>query len=239
MGLHMTQAHTKSQSWKTRGSKKQTWGWRGPKRTVASWGITGPELNRLSGAVHFMKLHCQPRLSSLWWLTIDSPASRDEIADVWKRITRLQSQYRLRPYSVAVFERSGGLHAHIVFIGNPEIARRLKASKQFGELVDVQPVTDHEALVRKYLAKERTPQAGYNRGHVLGGRIKGSHPLEGGGDRVRLSDQLARDAIVAGYVRPWQRTNAKRKPASTGKPRPRGLKKFADNPVGEILGHEL
>jgi len=59
------------------------------------------------------------------------------------------------------------------------------------------------------LAKERTPQAGY-RSRVLGGRLKGSHRLDGGGDRVRLSRDLERDAIEAGAIDPWQHTNAKR-----------------------------
>jgi hypothetical protein len=45
---------------------------------------------------------------------------------------------------------------------------------------------------------------------MLGGRLKGSHRLPGGGDRVRLSRGLERDAIDAGYVAPWQHTNAKR-----------------------------
>jgi hypothetical protein len=36
--------------------------------------------------------------------------------------------------------------------------------------------------------------------------------LEGGGDRVRLSRQLARDAIASRHVKPWRHTNAKRKP---------------------------
>jgi hypothetical protein len=108
-----------------------------------------------------------------------------------------------------VFESSGGLHAHFVFVGNPEIARRLKASRQFGEIIDVRSVTDPHGLV-KYLGKERTPQAGYRRRHLLGGRIPGSHRLPGGGDRVRLSRELERDAIEAGYVEPWQHTNAKR-----------------------------
>jgi hypothetical protein len=87
----------------------------------------------------------------------------------------------------------------------------LKASKQFGGLIDVRRVTDPHGLF-KYLTKERTPQAGYRREHVLGGRINGSHRLEGGGDRVRLSDELKRDAIDAGYVRQWLRTNARRRP---------------------------
>jgi hypothetical protein len=180
------------------------------KRSTAAWGITGPELDRLDAALHFMKLHCQPRLSSLWWVTTDSPASRELIADVWKRITRLQSQYHLRPYSVAIFECSGGLHAHIIFIGTSKIARNLEASQQFGDVIHVRRVTDPYGLFQ-YLAKERTPQAGYRREHIFGGRRKGSHRLPGGGDRVRLSRQLERDAIEAGYVEPWQHKNAKRK----------------------------
>jgi hypothetical protein len=34
--------------------------------------------------------------------------------------------------------------------------------------------------------------------------------LEGGGDRVRLSHDLERDAIVSGVIDPWKHTNAKR-----------------------------
>jgi hypothetical protein len=116
----------------------------------------------------------------------------------------------LQRYSVITFESRGGLHAHIVFIGTSELARRLKASKQFGDLIDVCPVTDNNGLARKYLAKERTPQAGYRRAHMLGGRINGSHHLPGGGDRVRLSRLLERDGIEAGYIEPWQHTNASR-----------------------------
>jgi hypothetical protein len=72
----------------------------------------------------------------------------------------------------------------------------------------IELVTDIGGL-KKYLAKERTPQAGYKR-RDLGGRISGSHRLPGGGDRVRLSRQLERDAIEAGLVDPWKHTNAKR-----------------------------
>src|SRR5262245_1745202 len=66
------------------------------------------------------------------------------------------------------------------------------------------------ATGRKYLAKERTPQAGYRRSHMFGGRLAGSHRLPGGGDRVRLSRELERDSIEASYVEPWRRTNARR-----------------------------
>ena len=89
-----------------------------------------------------------------------------------------------------------------------KIARRLQRSSVFA--IDVRPVTDSNGLVRKYLSKERTPQAGYGREHVLDGRLKGSHRLEGGGDRVRLSRALERDAIEASYVATWQHSNARR-----------------------------
>ncbi len=132
------------------------------------------------------------------------------IHDIWKRVTRLQTNYDLPTYSAATFEVRGGLHAHIVFIGNNDIQKCLKRSQVFGQTIEVAPVTDPDGLARRYLAKERTPQAGYRRDHLLGGRLGGSHRLEGGGDRVRLSRDLERDAIEAGFVEAWQHTYAKR-----------------------------
>jgi hypothetical protein len=174
-------------------------------RTAATHGITGPELERLSGAVRFMTLRCQPRRTALWLATTDRGTERAVVAGIWKRITRLQAQTGLARHSAAVFETKGGLHAHFIFVGTGAVAHRLKR-------VDVRPVTDPNGLVRKYLSKERTPQAGYGREHALGGRLKGSHRIEGGGDRVRLSQELERDAIEAGYVQPWRHSNARRSP---------------------------
>jgi hypothetical protein len=196
-------------------------------RTAATWGITGPELNRLCNAVRFMELHCehcehcQRSRVGLWLATTARATRHDAIADIWKRITRLQGNYGIRQYSVVTFESRGGLHAHITFLGTRHIAKRVKQSRRFGELLDIRPVTDPDGLTRKYLAKERTPQAGYGREFILGGRIRGSHRLPGGGDRVRLSRELERDAIEPGYVEPWQHTNARR--SLERKPyRPRG-----------------
>ena len=157
-----------------------------------------------------MKLHVRTGKSRLWWVTVSKDVSRAVISDVQKRVTRLQKAHRLPAYNLTAFEASGGLHAHIVFVGNPAIADHLRQSRAFGELVEVQPLTDALALTRTYLAKERTPQAGYGREHRLGGRLRGSHRIDGGGDRVRLSRELERDAIEAGYVEPWQHTNARR-----------------------------
>jgi hypothetical protein len=181
-----------------------------PPRTAAAWGITGQELNRLCNAVRFMELHCERGPVGLWLATTARATPRDLIAAIWKRITRLQGMHRLRCYSVITFESRGGLHAHITLLGTRDIAKRLKQSTRFGELLDIRPVTDPDGLTRRYLAKERTPQAGYGREYILGGRIRGSHRLAGGGDRVRLSRELERDAIEAGYVEAWQHSNARR-----------------------------
>jgi hypothetical protein len=181
-----------------------------PTRTTASWGITGPELNRLSGAVTVMNRQAIEGRGRLFFLSTAPHMTRSTIAYIGKQITRLQAEHKLPPYHVTVFEASGGLHAHNVFIGNKEIVRRLQGSALFGEHIKIKIVTDHEGLARRYLAKERTSQAGYRRKYMLGGRIKGSHRLEGGGDRVRLSRGLERDAVDAGYVEPWQHTNARR-----------------------------
>jgi hypothetical protein len=184
-----------------------------PKRTVAKHGISGPEIERLDGAVQFMQKHCRSRKARLWWATVNKDSTRNDIAAIQKRITRLQVVENLPPYNATTFETRGGLHAHIIFTGNPEIARRLESSSAFGDIIKAAPVIDPAGLTRRYLAKERTPQAGYGREHTLGGRIRGSHRLLGGGDRVRLSRELERDAIEAGYVEAWQHSNARRSPA--------------------------
>ena len=176
------------------------------RRTVADYGLTGSELNRLAGSIRYMELLCGVRCQ-LWWLITDKCAARQKIAEIWKRITRLQSAEDLHPYSVTVFEGSGGLHANIVFVGNGKLARRLRSST-FGDTIQIKRVHDSEGLSQAYLAKERTPQAGYNR--QFGGRLRGSHPLPGGGDRVRLSRGLERDAVESGFVYPWRHTNARR-----------------------------
>lgn len=186
----------------------------GPQRTAARHGLSGAEIERLSGAIRLMEAY-QRRRSGLWWVTTDKGCSREIIADIGKRITRLQAEYGLPRYGVTVFECRGGLHAHVIYIGTQKIAQRLTSSAAFGGIIKVARVPDPNGLACKYLAKERTPQAGYRRQHLLGGRIRGSHRLEGGGDRVRLSRNLERDAIEAGHVKSWRHTNAKRNRLAT------------------------
>jgi hypothetical protein len=158
-----------------------------------------------------MKQHCRPRHSQLWMLTTDKGTSRPDISAIAKRITKLQCLHRLPPYRATVFETGGGLHAHMIFIANCDIIKRLRSSAIFGATIQADPVYNATGLSHGYLVKERTSQAGYGRERLLGGRIKGSHRLEGGGDRVRLSRALEQDAIEAGYVQPWLHTNARRK----------------------------
>ena len=183
-------------------------------KTTAPHGITGQEIKRFDGVVHFMKKHCTGG-RQLWWVSVAHGSSREFIDKVWKRITNLQRDNRLPPYRAMTLEAQGGLHAHIVFVGNRNIADRLKGSAALGGAINVGKVYNSAGLAHGYLAKERTPQASFHR-PLLGGRIKGSHRLEGGGDRVRLSEPLKHHAIAAGYVQPWARDNAKRKPDRKG-----------------------
>ncbi len=165
-------------------------------------------MKRFNGALHLMKKRIRAE-GELWWLTTSKGATRHEIASIQKRITRVQGDQGFYCYNALIFETRPKLHAHIVFVGNSEIAARLKRSAICKDC-DIAPVADPDGLSKSYLIKERTPQAGFGRSD-LGGRIRGAHPIEGGGDRVRLSRELERDAIEAGLVEPWQRTNAKRK----------------------------
>jgi hypothetical protein len=109
------------------------------------------------------------RTGRLWWLSTARAMGRDEIAAIWKRFTKLQRE-RALPHSTLTFKTRGGRHSHIIFAGIRAVAEKTKAAA-FGGSITVDPVTD-----------PRTPQAGYRR-HSLGGRLTGSHRLEGGGDR--------------------------------------------------------
>jgi hypothetical protein len=94
--------------------------------------MSGAELNRLNGAVRFIELHRRPK-RGLWCLHTNKATPRSTISAIQKRISRLQIEHGVRPYNVTTFETRGGLHAHIVFLGNREIAERLKSSTAFGE----------------------------------------------------------------------------------------------------------
>jgi hypothetical protein len=191
-------------------------------RTVAKHGVTGAELRRFDGACHQMRRAIRSQ-GELWWLTTPKGSTRDEIADYQKRITREQSAHGFPTYSVWIFETRPKLHAHILFVGNRNVADALRRS-QLCIATKIGPVTDIGGL-KNYLAKERTPQAGYRR-RDLGGRIAGSHRLPGGGDRVRLSRQLERDAIEARLVDPWKHTNAKRSAQPKDSRRPQHPERF-------------
>jgi hypothetical protein len=201
-------------------------------KTTALHGVTWKEIQRFDGAVHFMQKHCQRAGGQLWWISTAHGSTRAFIDQVWKRLTNLQRAEDLPPYRAMTFETRGGLHSHIVFIGNRAVADRLKNSAALGSNINVGKVYDPAGLAQGYLAKERTPQASYRR-HLRGGRIKGSHRLEGGGDRVRLSDQLKNEAIVAGYVDPWQPENAERS-ADRKEYRKRALTRRAPEQSGQI-----
>jgi hypothetical protein len=202
-----------------------------PNRTVAPHGVTGDELKRFNGACHLMERVVRSQ-GQLWWLTTPKGSTREEIADYQKQITRQQKVHRLPQYSAWTFETRPRLHAHILFVGNRDIVDALRRLRLCVG-IEIGPITSIEGLSKKYLAKERTPQAGYGR-RDLGGRIAGSHRLPGGGDRVRLSRQLERDAIEAGLVVPWRHTNAKRS-AQRKDYRPRRLTAHkAPSPAGQI-----
>lgn len=199
--------------------------------TAVSWGISPEECRRLWNAGQFMKHQGK----GLWWISTDTGISdaRDYVDHVTRHIVKLQKRNGLPQYWFRVWETDPGIHAHIVFTGTRRIADALKAS-QLGEYADVDHVYDVEGLIRRYLDKERTPQADHAlRGHFRCRRKKGSHQLAGGGDRVILSAALKADAIAAGYVNPWQRSNAKRT-QERKQYRPRPLTARTLRPIGQL-----
>lgn len=208
-------------------------------RSVARYdnGLSTQECQRIDGSVAFMqKAIGRSRTIGLHWVSVAKPTKGKTVRtladDIWKRIRRLQIDAGLKPYIVIVRETKG---PHLVYLGSDEIEGRLQRHRFDGD-VQFDPVTDPLKLRRGYLVKERTSQANYKRQQFFkGGRIKGSHELPGGGDRVRLSGELERDAIAAGYIDPWRKTNARRTPATARKDyRKRPIVKRACQLSGQI-----
>lgn len=203
-------------------------------RTISPHGMHRDEIDRLSGAGHFMQNYLRSCAhGELYYLTTAKGVSRETVADIQKRIGRLQSERDFYTYSAWCFETRPRLHAHFLFPGDSAVVERLKRSA-FGAMVTIKQVYNLAKLVNGYQAKERTPQAGFGRESKLGGRIKGSHKLDGGGDRVRLSRELERDAIDAALVEPWQHSNATRS-HSRKEYRKRPLTARATRLSGQIL----
>jgi hypothetical protein len=121
-----------------------------------------------------MKRHVRVKKGELWWLTTFKGATRNEISAIQKRITRLQGDEGFYKYSALIFETRPKLHAHIAFVGSPDIAAALERSAVCRGC-RVELVTDADGLSKGYLVKERTSQAGFGRSD-LGGRIQGSPP---------------------------------------------------------------
>lgn len=208
-------------------------------RTVARHdnGLSAQECQRIDGSIAFMqKAVGRSRTVGLHWVSVSKPTNgrtvRTLADDIWKRIRRLQIEAGLKPYIAIVFETKG---PHLVYLGSHGIEDRLHGHRFDGD-VQFAPVTDPFKLRRAYLVKERTPQANYKRQQFFaGGRMKGSHKLPGGGDRVRLSGELQRDATAAGYIDPWRKTNAQRTPLTARKNyRPRPIVKRACSLSGQL-----
>src|SRR5262249_38217818 len=89
-------------------------------RTVAPHGMTGPELNRLSGAVRLMELHCRPK-RGLYCLHTTKPTRRSTRSDSQECIPRLQGEQGLQPYIANAFRTRGGFYAHIASLVDREL----------------------------------------------------------------------------------------------------------------------
>lgn len=183
-------------------------------RTTAPHGLTTAEVKRAFNATNCMA----KQRRQIWFATLgdglqdmDAGEARDRAAAFLKALVSEQKKHGLPQYWLQVWECSGGLHTHVIFIGNRRIIERLRNSALSGQFLHVRWAYDAYGLPI-YLSKERTPQTQFGIGaFIRGARKRGSHQLPGGGDRVRLSAALKREAIAAGYVEPWQQTNARRK----------------------------
>jgi hypothetical protein len=158
-------------------------------------------------------------------LHMKSGEARREFSRFQSQLVQAQKRAGFPQYAAYALEVTGGLHENVIFIGDERLARKLcrsfscymQSGYGHGLGYSMQPAGDPVHLASHYLAKERTVQANYALGWSWGSRERGSHRMEGGGDRVRLSSALKKDGIAAGAIEPWQATNARRSPFVTSR----------------------
>lgn len=172
-------------------------------RTIARYenGLSRQEVERLCNSVRFMDKQGLPLLWAVIGdeaLDLKSGEARREFSRFQSQLGQAQKRAGFPQYSVQVLEVTGGLHANVVFIGDERLAKRLcrsfpgymESGYGHGPGYSMQPAYDPMCLASRYLSKERTPQANYALGWNPQTRERGSHRMEGGGDRVRLSGAL-------------------------------------------------
>lgn len=122
-----------------------------------------------------------------------------------------QRRADFEPWWVEVLEGRPSVHTNVIAPLPADAAERIALAPAYDGHVHVQPVTDMVGLT-KYLLKETTPQAAYKTGVR---RLAGSHVLDGGGDRVRLSKALGAALLEEGRIEPWTRSYAARAATTT------------------------
>lgn len=143
-------------------------------RTTAPHGLTTAEIKRLFGGVHCMA----KRQRQMFFATLGdglqdmSTGEARDIAEVFLKALVTEQKDRGLPQDwLLVWECSGGLHCHIIFIGNRAIVERLSRSDRFGQHLHVRWAYDVSGLC-PYLSKERTSQAQFGIGAFIGGGRK-------------------------------------------------------------------
>lgn len=188
--------------------------------TACSWGISGPELERLDGAIHILRRTRRPMAYLVLGDEIlDKPEKEARLIDrkLKSDLVTYLKRNRRPAFWLEVLETGGGFHSNLI-VPFYDGLDRLRANATYGPGLRGKKAigkVDNWPGLRDYLAGERTPQADFPHGRGLSRRTKGSHRFEtkDGGDRVRVSDALELAMRDAGVWTEYQRTYAKPKPA--------------------------
>ena len=190
-------------------------------RTASKAGISPQEAMRLDEAFIVMRKAARKQRHQLWYIVISAPRMteyelRRYVREVKSRITDelRRAGIKLKLF-IEVLESEISVHSNIVLGGPEAVIRALERSPKFaalgddqGTFIKVKHVYNSKTL-NSYLKYEATSQTHYRDRHAYP-RRSGSHPLgEGGGDRVRPSEDMWRVLEAEGIERP-KRTYASR-----------------------------
>jgi hypothetical protein len=210
-----------------------------PVRTASKEGISHHEAKMLDEAFLIMRKAARRLGCQLWYVVISGPSSglseyemRRLFAAAKSRLTdeMRRAGIKLKLF-IEVLEAEGRLHSNIVLVGTQSVVQALVRSPKFatldddrGTFIKVKHVYNSKRL-NEYLKYEVTSKTHYRDGYAYP-RRRGSHPLgDGGGDRVRPSNDLWR-ILEAQGIGPRRRTYASR-----AIPKPKALSEPVCGPI--------
>jgi len=187
--------------------------------TIAKDGLSWKEIIRINAASHELKRVQKKGLKFIYLvlgdnlLEMTAQQAYATMRSFQNYLMKILSDKGFPKLWLNVVEVSGGVHANYFFIGDEALAKKLADKyNQFckngvgrGRAIQILNEESFESKIR-YVCKERSTQTNLMQLPGYPQRIRKSHLIEGGVDRVRLSKALKKEVLQRHPNLTWRKS---------------------------------